>query len=232
MLNRMMIRTSAIVLIAMGLLASGTASAVTVPFTESFDTGTENWTDAGGGPLTFVASGGADGGGYVSTTFDYSTFNSPFGGGPILFRGTGADNPSGGAFIGDWIGDGVLSLTANVRHDSPVPLNFSTRLAPALNTPGTNLISFAPVPGGVWTELTFNVTVAPGLCVFERPGGCTLAGFQDVVNLQFSTTDPDGVGLVTLDLDEISLNPIPEPGTALLMGLGLLGLGHAGRRNA
>ncbi len=227
MLKKMILSAAAFAVAAM---ASSSAVAVTVPFSESFDSSVENWTDSVIAPMTFVGSGGADGGGYASTTFDYSAFSSPFGGGPIVARGNGANNASGGAFVGDWIDAGVLALTANVRHDSPVPLSYSARLSPATNSPGTNLISFAPVLGGVWTEVTFNVTTAPGLCVFERPGGCTLAGFADVVNLQFATNDPDGVGLVTLDFDVISLVPIPEPGTALLMGLGLAGLSAAGRR--
>lgn len=227
MLNKMMLSAGLVALVAM---ASTSAVAATVPFTESFDSSVSGWTDSSNLPLTFVASGGADGGGYASTVFDYDAFTSPFGGGPTVLRATGAFGPSGGAFTGDWITDSVASITANVRHNSPVPLTFSTRLAPAANTPGTNLLSFAPVPAGVWTELTFNVTVAPGLCVFERPGGCTLAGFQDVVNVQFGTDNPAGASLVTLDLDLVSLNPIPEPGTALLMGLGLAGLAISGRK--
>ena len=34
-----------------------------------------------------------------------------------------------------------------------------------------------------------------------------------------------------LTFGSVTINVIPEPGTALLMGLGLMGLGVAGRRN-
>ncbi|MBK7948308.1 MAG: PEP-CTERM sorting domain-containing protein [Deltaproteobacteria bacterium] len=65
------------------------------------------------------------------------------------------------------------------------------------------------------------------------PGACATA-LAAVGNLQIGTSAP--VGLLdddvayAFDIDQVSLNPIPEPGTALLMGLGLAGLAAAGRR--
>jgi hypothetical protein len=41
-----------------------------------------------------------------------------------------------------------------------------------------------------------------------------------------------GAFLGTVNLVDAVINPVPEPGTALLMGLGLLGLGAAGRRKS
>lgn len=67
-------------------------------------------------------------------------------------------------------------------------------------------ITFAPLAAG-----TYSIAVAPGGAV----GG--LAGLDLVA-----------AGLVTFD----SITIVPEPGTAMLVGLGLVGLGVAGRRKA
>jgi hypothetical protein len=59
--------------------------AATVPFTEDFTSDASNWGDASGtAPLSHVASGGPDGGGYASTEFNVAGLgaNSAF-----LFRG-------------------------------------------------------------------------------------------------------------------------------------------------
>ena len=36
----------------------------------------------------------------------------------------------------------------------------------------------------------------------------------------------------TIDIDQVSLLPIPEPGTACLLGLGLAGIAWSGRRQS
>jgi hypothetical protein len=58
--------------------------------------------------------------------------------------------------------------------------------------------------------------------VYSGPGG------DVITQLQVNTVQP----VTTQSSVNIHINAIPEPGTALLMGLGLAGLGVAGRRKA
>lgn len=213
-------------------LGAGVAGATTVPFTEDFTSDVAGWEDPVNDPLTFVPSGGVGGGGHASTTFNFFGFSSPFGGGPVLFRASASDNPSGGAFIGDWLADGVASVTAWFRHDAPEPITPFMRVATSFNFPGAVIAQTQSVAAGVWTQITFDVDPSSPFCIGESVT-CTEA-FQNVGNLQFGTDVPVALTeqdvAFTFDLDQVSLVPVPEPGTALLFGLGLAGLGWAGRR--
>lgn len=74
-------------------------------------------------------------------------------------------------------------------------------------------------PGGTYTVGTVEITVSAGQTI--NPYFGTLAGF--VTNTYFSTLAPNG------PLTGITI--IPEPTTAALLGLGIMGLVLAGRRS-
>ena len=221
------------VLALMGLLLAGAeAAATTVPFTESFASDVAGWEDAQNAPLEWVASGGSDGGGYASGAF--SITSNPFGGGPVILRASAADNASGGAFIGDWLADGVGTVTARVRHDAPEDLAFFLRIATAANFPGAVFAGTEAVAANVWTQISFPISPTSPLCTPE--GGTCAAALANVGNMQIGTSAPSslaGNGVsYTIDVDQVSLTPIPEPGTAVLLGLGLAGIAWAGRQEA
>ena len=66
---------------------------------------------------------------------------------------------------------------------------------------------------------------SPGLSGFSRRG---YFGATEVVPIQYFTVRSSGGSDWAL-IDDFSYAPIPEPGTALLAGLGLLGLASVGR---
>lgn len=218
----------------LGALVATAAQATTVPFTESFDTGVSGWEDNVNAPLGWTATGGSDGGGYASGTYDYRGYASPFGSGPVVLRASAADSPSGGAFIGDWLTDGVGSVTAMVRHDAPEDLTFFLRLASPANFPGAVFAGTQTVAANVWTRITFAIDPSSPFCIAE--GTSCAAVLANVGTLQFGTNAPAGLTdddvAYTISIDQVSLLPVPEPGTALLFGLGLAGLAAAGRRGA
>ena len=94
--------TRSISIAAVALACAGTASAVTIGFTEEFASNVSGWEDNVSNPLAFVASGGPDGSSHASGSFDFTGFVAPFpGAGPIVFRAHDSDNASGDAFVGD-----------------------------------------------------------------------------------------------------------------------------------
>jgi len=221
-----MYRQFAIVAIWAMVLWAGAASAATVPFLEHFDT-TALWEDTNNNPLSSAGAGGPDGSSFVSTTFNFDGFVSPFGGGPVLFRAAGSDGASGGAFIGDWLAEGISAVTIWLRHDASLPMTPFLRVAGAANFPGAVLPSLAPVAPGDWTQVVFPIDVDAPWCVGE--GVSCADAFSSVFNLQFGTDAPAGLTTidqdVVFDLDRVQVVPIPEPGAALLVALGLIGLG-------
>ena len=218
--------------VAVALAWASSAGALTVPFTEDFATDVAGWEDSINNPLTFVASGGPDGSSFAEAQFNFNGFSSPFGGGPVIFRASASDNPSGGAFIGDWVAGGVTALSAFVRQDTGVDLEFFSRVATSFNFPGAVLQNADPVvvPSGVWTEVVWEIPPPAALCALEGIPDCA-AALASVGNLQLGTNAP--ASLTSLDqsfsfgLDQVSI--VPEPGMATLLGVGLLGLYGLGR---
>lgn len=214
-------------------LGAGAASALTVPFTEDF-ANTAGWTNANNAPVTAVASGGPDGGSYVSTSFNYFGFTSPFGGGPVIFRGQDENNASGLDFVGDWAAGGVDQLSVWVRQNTTETLTYFLRVASTFNFPGAVINSTTLVAPNTWTLVTFDIDPSSPLCFPE--GTTCAAALADVDHVQFGTNAPAALtGLnqaFTLDLDKVSISAVAEPTTMLLLASGVAGLAWHGRRRA
>jgi hypothetical protein len=208
---------------AAALALAAPASAVSVPFTEDFALNASGWLNAVSGPLTWNASGGPDGGSYVS-----STLGSISGNGTIHFRANDSANASGDAFVGNWIGS-VSVLTAQVIHDAPVPIDFFFRFAGA--TPGQAMVGLQPVAIAPNTWTTISIAIDP---LALTPAGGTFASVMgNVANLQIGVSVP--VAQVNIPfsygLDKLTVVPIPEPATAGILAGGLALLGWGRRRS-
>ena len=214
--------------IAALLLTLGSAEGVTPPFTEHFENDVADWRDAGSFPLNFVAAGGSDASSYVSTDFAPNSGGGAGGTDAVLFRGHdefGDSGSSGGAFVGNWIDGGVRRLTAFVRHNAPLPLNYFFRGSSPFNFPGASAVQFQPVAPNVWTEIEFDTSAASSQFVtFEGADYETV--FSNIGHVQFGVTIPDSLSndsnSYTFDLDQVSIST-PEPATLTLLGSTLAG---------
>ncbi len=207
-------------------LYSATTSGATVPFTEDFSANASNWRHADGlSALNWNATGGPDGGAFVSTTFNFS--QSGVNTTPLLFRGHAAYGSSSGAFVGDWVSDGVDGFGLFVRHDAGVPLNFFTRFASPGNFPGAAKVFVIPVASGAWTPL--NAALPDPSLVFEGPFTYPQV-FGNVGNVQIGVSVPASLAGVDqnflFSMDKVAI--VPEPATLALLAFG--GLAAVARR--
>jgi len=218
--------------LAIGLLAAGPARAVAIPTIEDFNTDVANWGDASDAALlTHVASGGPDGSGYASTQLAFAGLSGGAGGeSVVLFRAEDEFISSGNAFVGNWLADGITRITAQVRHDAPVPLNYFGRFARPANFPAAGAVQFAPVPPGQWTTLEFDLRItSPQIVTFEGSNYGTV--FSNIGHVQFGVEIPMALAneatAYTFDLDQVVATPEPS---ALVAATGALLVSLLSRR--
>jgi hypothetical protein len=204
------------------------SQALVVPFTEDFATNNSNWLNGASSSAAWFASGGVTDSGYIGYAGNVTT--SGFG--PIVFRGNGANDASGDAFVGNWLDSGISHFSAFLRHDAPVDLNFYLRFDKGGGAAASsNPISAAP---NTWTELTIPIIDSLGTQgeVFQSYGAAGPTGFtsifSSIANVQValsSTQNPSVIGnTYNIGLDRVSV--VPEPGAiGLAGGAGLLLLG-------
>jgi hypothetical protein len=223
---------SAVVAAAL-VLSAGSATALTVPYTEDFTSGVSGWENAVNNALGAVASGGPDGGAYATGTITYFGFVPPApGAGPVTFRGQDEDNASGLNFVGDWLTGGVDEVSIWVRQSTTESLTYFLRIATSANFPGAVINSTTVVAPNTWTQVAFDIDPANPLCFGE--GVTCAAALANVAHVQFGTSAPASLIALnqafTLDLDKVSISSVPEPGMALLLATGLAGLAWQSRR--
>ena len=211
-----------LIIFAICLSSVDAARALIVPFTEDFTSGASNWLNGSSAAPTWSATGGVDGGGYISAPGAISAG----GFGTIVFRGNGAADASGDAFVGNWISGGVSTFSAYVSHDAPVALNFYARLDAGAGRAGSS-IDFSVAPGS-WFQL--NIPIAePSFQSYGAAGTGTAAFntvFSSITNVQIAlsaTQDPSTAGQTyNISLDRVAT--VPEPGTVSLLAFGVLGV--------
>ena len=211
---------SLVTLSALSLVSFATADVV--DFTETFAADDSDWRGAaasGADILDFVANGGPDGSSYVSFETNFINFpdGSGMGGGqptPVLFRGQQNFGSSDGAFVGNWIEDGVQEFSFAFRHNMPAPVTVFSRFASASNFPGGLAINFAPAFPGQWTEVSIEINPNnPQFISFE--GADFESVFTNVGNVQFGISVPEGFGgspvNYRFDVDNVRVTTVPEP---------------------
>ena len=222
-MSRTCLFASAALLVSVGSAAS--AGSLVGPFTETFEGGNANWTNFNNsGPLDWFPTGGPDGSGYASGTYNLQNASGFFP--PVVLRGQGDSNASGGAFVGDWIASGVIGFSFDIRHNLSEPLTITGRFATPMNNPGAATESSITVEPNTWTTVTFDLTPESD-DIISFGSGTYESVFSNIGNIQLGFNVPQGLAgqdiEVRFDLDNAAL-VIPSPGAAGLLGLAGLGL--------
>lgn len=122
-------------------------------------------------------------------------------------------------WVGDYLGAGISALTMDLRNQSL--LDSSVRVA--VNGPGGWFVTDAEELGrfSTWTSVRFEITAASLLSDGGTDAGATLAAVSELRILHSpDVSHRGGQGQRTLLVD--NLRAVPEPGSALLLGLGLV----------
>ncbi len=203
------------------LAAASTLSMAGVSsFTETFESGANNWLQGSFASPVHVASGALDGSAYISSTADLNSAG-PFG--LSVFRGEDNFDASGDAFVGNYLASGITQISFDFRHNANLDLNVALRVAGSNNFPGMGIELPSFVAGGQWVTLTFDLDFANPLLTLE---GAPTEGFYNSVmeavgNLQVSVERPDGLTtplIVDFDLDNVAI--IPTSSSLAMLSIG------------
>lgn len=214
-------------LFALALTAAG-ANAAVVPFTETFESGANNWLQGSFTAPTYNTTGALDGSAFISSTIDLNTAG-PFG--ITVFRGHDEFDASGDAFVGDYLAGGINTVSFDFRHNAGQDLDIALRVATPANFPSLVVELPEGVASGEWVTLSFELDFFnPLLTIGGAPTPDTFNSImQNIGNVQISSGRPDGLDtpfLVDFDIDNIAITP--APGSLALLGLG--GLAATRRR--
>jgi hypothetical protein len=211
---------------SLGLLASvmfaAPAYSQTTIHLEDFEGGAADVADVNYVAVSQVASGGQDGGAYVTTSYNIDTAGGGGNntGGYTVFRCP--SNPSqapaldcsSGNFVGDYyFGIGVQEISFWMRHNSAKAggLEPIIRVASPNNAVGASAV-WPAIPANTWTQLT--VPLDPQDPLWDKQWGQLIPDavntFDNVARLQFGffidPNDPDYTeNGVTFDLDDVEL---------------------------
>lgn len=206
-----------------------TASASVTSYTETFESGSNNWVSGAFTPTTWNATGSIDNSAYISSQLDLNTAG-PFG--ITLLRGQDDQDASGDAFVGNYLTGGITTVEFDFRHNAGVDLDIALRVASSANFPAFAVESSSSTVSGEWTHLTFDLFFGNPLLTIE--GAPTPAAFNAVMeavgNLQVSAFRPDGLDtelIADFDLDNVAI--VPAPSGLALLGLGCLGVSRRRR---
>ena len=204
---------------ALALTTSYAAAGVTA-FTETFESGANNWLQGSFVDPVFNATGALDGSAYISSTVDLNTAG-PFG--ITVFRGHDEFDASGDAFAGDYLAGGINTISFDFRHNAGIDLDIALRVATAANFPSLVVELPEAVASGEWVTLSFELDFFnPLLTIGGAPTPDTFnTVMQNIANVQISSGRPDGLNMpfeVGFDIDNVTITPAPS-------ALALLGLG-------
>ncbi len=223
---------SIILTIVAGFLISPSAAAASIVAgqVDDFEDGTEQaWTGAFGSPPINVASGGPAG-----VNDNYLQATSTGGAGP----GSKLAAYNGVQWAGDYIAAGVTAIQVDMKNFSASGAALEMRLLLPFGGGGdfTSTLSQTVAADGAWHTLTFGLSAAD----LSYVGGSsenlnlTLQGvFRVLFRHQPGAPTGPGVGVpIVGQLGIDNVFAIPEPATALLLGLGGLILCKPRRRRA
>jgi len=230
---------------ALSLVATSSSSwAVTVPFVEDFTNNNAGWANFNSsGFATYNATGGPDGGAYISGPRTLTGLTP--GNTAIALRARFDDpwNSSGDAFAGNWQFAGARKLSAWVQHDIPTPVNFFVRAAGQANFPGhiyveglgTDANTWKFVQPNTWTQVFFDMSKF-STQLLNSEGGTWNGVFgppNGVGHVQLGVIVPAGYSADTttfnISVDKVSLST-PEPTSAILAVVGIIGFVATTRR--
>ncbi len=194
-------------------LAVATSSAATVgPFTETFESGFGGFVGSSGAPTTIETDGSNA---FIRTTRPVALDD----GGMISAETVIGNSVPGNGFAGDYLAGSTRTISFDVRHDSPVPLNFLVRLTPITNFPGQIFLDPVPVVASPdFTTVSFLIDPNSPLFI-SSGGGDPLTTLPNINNIQLLVGDSAAPipGEVTFEIDNVSVVPTPSAAATLAL---------------